>query len=179
MNTLSLLFLLLTSTSSFLTPSFFPKPTSSPTSSHVLKAEGFASKPPPREKSEAQINRELETGKFDELASTGGQEYQIYVRLFGQDAESWLPCGQIAVPRGEQVSRAIYSNEENVKKGTLRTWAGLRGKESEMEFGYNLKIYPDDVIEVAKKEVEVKGFGGVGKWFSDLLSPVDTSDVKK
>ena len=104
---------------------------------------------------------------------------QIYVRLFGQDAESWLPCGQIAVPRGEQVSRAIYSNEENVKKGTLRTWAGLRGKESEMEFGYNLKIYPDDVIEVAKKEVEVKGFGGVGKWFSDLLSPVDTSDVKK
>lgn len=48
-----------------------------------------------------------------------------------------------------------------------------------MEFGYNLKIYPDDPIEVAKKDVEVKGFGGVGKWFSDLLSPVDTSDVGK
>lgn len=51
--------------------------------------------------------------------------------------------------------------------------------ENEFEFGYNLKIYPDDPVDVA-----IKGVGGtsdgpsVGNWISNLLSPIDNSQVK-
>ena len=74
-----------------------------------------------------------QAGKFDDISSTGGQSYQIFVRLFGQDGKSWLPSGQIAVPRGEQVGSAIYANEEGVKAAASRAWPSLKGSEAEME----------------------------------------------
>ena len=46
------------------------------------------------------------------------------------------------------------------------------------QFGFNLVIYPDEEIQVATKPSGASG-GGLGKWFSELLSPVDTSEVKK
>ena len=51
--------------------------------------------------------------------------------------------------------------------------------ELEFEYGYNLKIYPDDPVQVAMKG---KGGGGgdgpsFGNWISNLLSPVDASGV--
>ena len=39
-------------------------------------------------------------------------------------------------------------------------------------------MYPDEEIQVATKQTGGGG-GGLGKWFSELLSPVDTSDVTK
>mmetsp|Transcript_30059 Transcript_30059/g.59694 ORF Transcript_30059/g.59694 Transcript_30059/m.59694 type:complete len:185 (+) Transcript_30059:54-608(+) len=144
----------------------------------ALRAKGFADKPKPREKSEGQIKRESESAKFDDISSAGGQSYQIFVRLFGQDGKSWLPSGQIAVPRGEQVANAIYANEAGVKAAAARSWPNFKGKEEEMEFGFNLVIYPDEEIQVATKPSGASG-GGLGKWFSELLSPVDTSEVKK
>merc|ERR1712176_499802 len=119
----------------------------------MAERKGFgAAPPPPREKSEGQKKRESQSSKYDELASSGGQQYAIFVRKFGSDDESWLPCGAIAVPRGAQVSDAIYANEEALKQSILRTFDKLSEQDAnEFEFGYNLKIYPDDPIEVAKK----------------------------
>jgi hypothetical protein len=54
--------------------------------------------------------------------------------------------------------------------------------EMEFEYGYNLKIYPDDPIQVAMKG---QGGGGassgpsIGNWISNLLSPVDASGVSQ
>ena len=82
-------------------------------------AKGFGSsdsKPVPRAKSEGQQKREGESSKYDEISNTGGQEYSIFVRQFGSDDDSWLPCGAIAVPRGAQVTDAIYANSEALKK---------------------------------------------------------------
>jgi len=53
----------------------------------------------------------------------------------------------------------------------------LTGYEQEMEFGFNLKIYPDDPVEVAVKGGAKTG-PSIGNWISNLLSPVDASDVK-
>ena len=84
------------------------------------------------------------------------------------------------MPRGEQVAKAIYSNEEGIKKGILRTFPGMKEDSANFEFGYNLKIYPDDPIQLAVKPTgEISGFSAVTKWFDALLSPVDTSDVGK
>ncbi len=142
-------------------------------------AKGFGQKneTPKREKSVGQIQREAESTKYDEIAQTGGQEYNIFVRQFGSDDSSWLPTGSIAVPRGAQVSDAIFANEENLKVAIVRTYPKLRGYELEFEFGYNLKVYPDDPVEVAMKGGTKKGGMSVGNWISNLLSPVDTSGV--
>ena len=115
--------------------------------------------------------------KYDDLTAAGGQEYRVFVRQFGEtDAEAWFPCGAVVVPRGAQVADAIYANEERLKESITRQFKNLKGKEQEMEFGFNLKVYPDDPVEVAVKD----NTNRVDKlnplnWLSTLLSPVDTS----
>lgn len=143
-------------------------------------AKGFGSEETNKkvEKSEGQIKREKEASKYDELAATGGQEYSVFVRQFGSGDDSWLPCGAIAVPRGAQVSDAIYSNEVALKQAIVRTYPKLGGFEDEFEFGFNLKLFPDDPVEVAPKgAIKKEGFS-VGNWLSLLFSPVDASQPK-
>jgi len=152
---------------------------SSTSLSTALFAEkkGFGAAPQKREKSEAQIKREQESSKYDDIASSGGQEYNIYVRQFGSDDKSWLPCGAIAVPRAAQVSDAVFANEEALKTAIVRSYPKLRGYEEEFEFGFNLKVYPDDPIEVASKNgPRATGFS-FGNWVNTLLSPIDASKV--
>lgn len=102
----------------------------------------------------------------------------IFVRQFGSDDQSWLPCGAIAVPRNAQVPDAVFSNESSLKASIVRTYPKLRGYENEFEFGFNLKVYPDDPIEVAAKPSGPKQTGpSIGSWISTLLSPVDASQA--
>lgn len=158
---------------------YLPTSRTTTTASSILRAEGFGpSKPTSREKSDGQRKREAESSKYDQIASTGGQQYNVYVRQFGSDDKSWLPCGSIAVPRGAQVSDAVFANEQGLKDAITRTYPKLKGFEAEFEFGFNLKIYPDDPIDVAVKGSGVKKDGfSIGNWISTLLSPVDTSGV--
>jgi len=85
-----------------------------------LSAEkkGFGPTKPvePRVKSEKQIQREQGAAKYDEISKKGGQEYNVFVRQFGTDSKSWLPCGSVAVPRGAQVADAIYANEKGLQE---------------------------------------------------------------
>lgn len=150
----------------------------SSTSTTALAAKGFgAPKKQNKQKSDGQIKREQESSKYDEIASSGGQEYLIYVRQFGGDDKSWLPCGSIAVPRNAQVSDAVFANESGLKAGIVRTYPKLRGYENEFEFGFNLKVYPDDPIEVASKTLSKSSGPSIGNWISNLLSPVDASQA--
>ncbi|CAJ1946222.1 unnamed protein product [Cylindrotheca closterium] len=145
-------------------------------SSQALFAKGFdkSKKPASKEKSAAQIEREQMSNKYDDIAASGGQEYAIFVRQFGGEDGSWLPCGSIAVPRGAQVSDAIFGNEEPLKLSIVRTFPKLKGFEAEFEYGYNLKIFPDDPVEVATKNMKPAG-PSIGNWISNVLSPIDAS----
>jgi hypothetical protein len=130
------------------------------TTTTKLYVKGFGKQPDPAEAkkppSAASIERKQAVARYDEIAAQGGQEYRIYVRQFGGADDSWLPCGSIAVPRTAQVSNAIKANE----------------------FGYNLKIYPDDPVEVANLNARLPSQGfSIGNWISTLLSPVDASGV--
>jgi len=162
------------------TYAFVPATTKSITSvaNTHLYAKGFgAPAPEPRQKSQGQADREQKASKYDEIAATGGQEYRIFVRQFGSDDKSWLPTGSIAVPRGAQVSDAIFANEEGLRSAIVRAYPKLKGMELEFEYGYNLKIYPDDPIEVAMKGQGKSSGPSIGNWISNLLSPVDASGV--
>jgi len=141
-------------------------------------SKGFGKQEPKREISEGAKKRASESSKYDEISSTGGQEYSIFLRQFGSDDSSWLPCGAIAVPRGGQVSDAIFANEADLKKAIVRTYPKLQGQEDEFEFGYNLKVYPDDPVEVAVKGGAKSSGPSIGNWISNVLSPVDNSQVK-
>lgn len=139
-------------------------------------SKGFdkSAKPQKKQVSAGQAEREKMSSNYDKIAATGGQEYSIFVRQFGGEDGSWLPCGSIAVPRNAQVSDAIFANEENLKISIVRTFPKLKGYEAEFEYGYNLKMFPDDPVEVATKQTKVAG-PSVGNWLSNLLSPVDAS----
>jgi len=147
-----------------------------------MAAKGFASEselPKKREKSPAQKDREEKSSKYDEISKAGGQEYRIFVRQFGSGDTSWLPSGTIAVPREAQVSDAIFANEEGLKQSIVRMFPKLRGQESEFEFGYNLKVYPDDPVEVAVKSGPKSSGPSIVNWINNVLSPVDTSGVQQ
>jgi hypothetical protein len=145
-----------------------------------LMAKGFGNvdvtKKVAKSKSDGQVERERASSKYDEIAKSGGQEYSIFVRQFGSDDDSWLPCGSVAVARGDQVSNAIFGNEEALKTGITRTFPKLMGSEAEFEYGYNLKIYPDEPVTVATKRAGGDG-PSIGNWMSNLLSPIDASSV--
>lgn len=140
-------------------------------------AKGFDKKKTsePKQKSAGQVERERKSQQYDDIAASGGQEYAIFVRQFGGEDESWLPCGSIAVPRGAQVSDAIFGNEEALKTSIVRTFPKLKGYEAEFEYGYNLKIFPDDPVEVAMKGGAKSAGPSFGNWISNLLSPIDAS----
>ncbi len=142
--------------------------------------KGFGTPQEKREKSAGQAKRESESSKYDEIANSGGQQYSVYIRQFGGDDQSWLPCGAIAVPRGAQIADAVFANEEALKSAIVRTYPKLRGFEQEFEFGANLKIYPDDPIEVVSKSgSSVTSGPSIGNWISNLLSPIDASNVAR
>ena len=154
--------------------------------SSTAPKKGFGSDKPEEKvkeakpKTEGAQKRDEFSKKYDDIAAMGGQEYRIFVRQFGSTDQSWLPCGLIAVPRGSQVSTAIYSNVAELQKAIVRTYPKLKGMEQEFEYGYNLKIYPDDPIEVAKNtgptNENMFSFGG---WMKNLLSPIDTSTMPR
>jgi hypothetical protein len=144
----------------------------------MTKGFGKDTEQPKNDKSEGQIERERASTQYDKIAASGGQEYAIFVRQFGGDDKSWFPCGSIAVTRGDQVSNAIFGNEEALKSAIVRTYPKLRGYEAEFEYGYNLKIYPDEPVEVAVKR-NVSTGPSLGNWMSNLLSPIDASNVQK
>eukprot|EP00560_Eucampia_antarctica_P008345 CAMPEP_0197826742 /NCGR_PEP_ID=MMETSP1437-20131217/3651_1 /TAXON_ID=49252 ORGANISM="Eucampia antarctica, Strain CCMP1452" /NCGR_SAMPLE_ID=MMETSP1437 /ASSEMBLY_ACC=CAM_ASM_001096 /LENGTH=147 /DNA_ID=CAMNT_0043427311 /DNA_START=173 /DNA_END=616 /DNA_ORIENTATION=- len=141
-------------------------------------AKGFGEEKKARDKSGGQVKRESESSKYDELVDGGGQQYSIFVRQFGGDDGSWFPCGAVAVPRGAQVSDALFANEANLKEAIVRTYPKLKGYEAEFEFGCNLKIFPDDPVEVVMKGGAPSSGPSVGNWISNLLSPLDASKVQ-
>eukprot|EP00568_Trieres_chinensis_P013606 CAMPEP_0183292538 /NCGR_PEP_ID=MMETSP0160_2-20130417/1558_1 /TAXON_ID=2839 ORGANISM="Odontella Sinensis, Strain Grunow 1884" /NCGR_SAMPLE_ID=MMETSP0160_2 /ASSEMBLY_ACC=CAM_ASM_000250 /LENGTH=181 /DNA_ID=CAMNT_0025453503 /DNA_START=90 /DNA_END=635 /DNA_ORIENTATION=+ len=148
-------------------------------SSALHLAKGFGPAKPEKVKSDGQVKREGESSRYDDIAASGGQEYSIFVRKFGSDDQSWFPCGSIAVPRGAQVSDAIFANVPDLKTAIVRTYPKLKGEEGEFEFGYNLKVYPDDPIEVAMKGSGKKDGPSISNWINNVLSPVDASEVKR
>eukprot|EP00549_Striatella_unipunctata_P025540 CAMPEP_0118702962 /NCGR_PEP_ID=MMETSP0800-20121206/18239_1 /TAXON_ID=210618 ORGANISM="Striatella unipunctata, Strain CCMP2910" /NCGR_SAMPLE_ID=MMETSP0800 /ASSEMBLY_ACC=CAM_ASM_000638 /LENGTH=154 /DNA_ID=CAMNT_0006604335 /DNA_START=158 /DNA_END=622 /DNA_ORIENTATION=+ len=126
-----------------------------------------------------ELEQQAQANKYSKIASSGGQEYSIFVRLFGQEEEQWLPCGSVAVPRGKQVSDAIFANRENMEIAIVRSFPQLDGLEREFEYGYQLSIFPDDPIEIANKRKNANDDGfSIGGWISNLLSPIDDSNVR-
>jgi hypothetical protein len=86
---------------------------------------------------------------YDQFKDDGTPEYEIYIRVQGK--KSWFPVGAIAVKRSNQINHAIFDNLEELQKGAFRLFPILKKNQTQLEYGYRLKGFKDDEIELAQR----------------------------
>ncbi|HBB36275.1 MAG TPA: hypothetical protein DDZ80_07895 [Cyanobacteria bacterium UBA8803] len=87
--------------------------------------------------------------KYDEMKKSGLPEFNIYVRVKGQN--TWLPAGSMTVNRSSAINQALFQQEEELLKGVFRLFPKLRQNQSQLEYGYRLKEFKDEPIVVATR----------------------------
>jgi hypothetical protein len=111
--------------------------------------------------------------KYDEMKSSGMPEFNIFVRIQGQ--ANWLPAGSMTVNRSSLINQALFQQEEELLKGVFRLFPKLRKHQGQLEYGYRLKEYKDEPIQVATRPQATAGnliqstLLGIKDRFSSLL----------
>lgn len=127
---------------------------------------GFGKKVHKEKKQTASAAKRAEASKqFDEFKSKGLPEYEIYIRIQGK--KQWFPVGAIAVKRSNQIHAAIFDNEEELRKGAFRLFPVLKKNQANLEYGYRLKEFKDEPIELAQRPV-AKGANPVQQVLSQV-----------
>lgn len=138
--------------------------------------KGFGPPPPkrnPMPKSQKRVQKDSASKAYDDMAAAGIPEYNIFIKPKG--TEDYLPAGVMAVPRSQQVSEAVFEQEENLKNAAFTFYDKLKAFD-EFEYGYTLKMFPDDPITPIEKRAP--STNPVANFFSGLLSPVNTAGMK-
>ncbi|BAU10801.1 hypothetical protein LEP3755_12930 [Leptolyngbya sp. NIES-3755] len=102
-----------------------------------------------KKKSTGNEKRANASRQFDDFKSQGLPEYEIYLRVQGKKQLQWFPIGAIAVKRSTQINAAIFANEEELLKGAFRLFPKLRQERDSLEYGYRLKEFKDEEIQLA------------------------------
>lgn len=119
---------------------------------------GFG-KPKPTAKQSPQASKRLEAAKqLDKMRTEGVPEFEVYIRI--KDKKPWYPVGAIAVKRSNQINQAIFANRDDLLQGAFRLFPILRKNQNNLEYGYRLKEFKDEPIQVAV-EPQATGVGGV------------------
>jgi hypothetical protein len=69
------------------------------------------------------------------------------VRIKGQ--ENWLPVGSMTVNRSSQINQGIFEQEQELLKSIFHLFPKLRKHQNNLEYGYRLKEFKDEPIQVA------------------------------
>jgi hypothetical protein len=86
------------------------------------------------------------------MKQRGMPEYEVYLRIQGK--KQWFPVGAIAVHRSNQIHEAIYANEESLLQGAFRLFPVLKKNQNSLEYGYRLKEYKDEPIQLAVRPAQ-------------------------
>lgn len=108
--------------------------------------------------SKRSIERAEASKTYDRMKTDGVPEFEIYIRI--QDKKNWFPVGAIAVKRSSMIHHAIYDNEEQLLQGAFRMFPVLQKNRANLEYGYRLKEFKDEPIQVAVKPA-TKGLSGI------------------
>lgn len=112
-----------------------------------VKPVGFGGATAPPAKRRVSKRKE-KADQFEQMKQKGLPEFSIFVRLPDRD---WLPAGVMAVERSNQIERAIFQQEAELKKNIFRLLPKLQKSADQLEFGYRYKQFPDEPIVVAKR----------------------------
>ena len=123
-------------------------------------------------KSATKIERERASAAYEEAKASGVPDYRVYVAAGG--SEDWAPVGCVTVPRTEKVEQSIYGNLDSLKSAVFSAYPGLKAEEDTLRFGYNLAVFPDDPVKLAKPEVAAETTNPFKKFAKDLTNPMNT-----
>ena len=85
--------------------------------------------------------------QYDEMKKSGMPEFNIFVRVEGQ--KNWFPVGSMTVNRSNQINKAVFDQQEELLKGAFRLFPKLRKNQNRLEYGYRLKEFTDEPIQLA------------------------------
>jgi hypothetical protein len=86
--------------------------------------------------------------QFEVMKADGNPEFEVYIRIKGK--KNWYPVGAIAVKRSSQINRAIFDSEDQLLQGAFRLFPILRKNQNQLEYGYRLKEFKDESIQLAE-----------------------------
>ncbi|MBF2074141.1 MAG: hypothetical protein IGS50_10335 [Synechococcales cyanobacterium C42_A2020_086] len=108
---------------------------------------GFGKTQAPLKVSKRSTERAQAAKQYEQMKSEGLPDYEIYLRIHGK--KNWYPVGVIAVKRSSQINQAIFGSQTELLQGAFRLYPVLRKHQQHLEFGYRLKEYKDEPIQVA------------------------------
>ena len=115
-----------------------------------MTTRGFGKVETPKKSVSKQTAKRQEASKqYDKMKTEGVPEFNIYMRIQGK--KQWYPVGSIAVKRSSQINMAIYDSEKDLREGAFRLFPILRKNQANLEYGYRVKEYNDEPIQVAVK----------------------------
>jgi Family of unknown function (DUF6523) len=114
----------------------------------MTDTRGFgAAKPQPKVSKRSQ-ERTSAAKQLDKMRSDGLPEYEVYIRIQGK--KQWYPVGALAVQRSSQINHAIYDSQAQLLQGAFRLFPILKKNQTQLEYGYRLKEYKDEPIQLAE-----------------------------
>lgn len=117
---------------------------------------GFGQPTTPKPKSSKRAaERKKAASQLDKMRADGTPEFEVYARIQGK--KQWYPIGVVAVQRSSQVNRAIYDSEEQLLQGAVRLYPVLRKYQGQLDYGYRLKEFKDEPIQIAEPPKSVTG----------------------
>ena len=108
---------------------------------------GFGKAQPKPSPSKRAVARTEAVKRYDKLKAEGIPDFEVYIRIQGKKA--WYPVGSIAVKRSDQINQAIFNSQENLLQGAFRLFPVLRKHSTQLEYGYRLKEFKDEPIQLA------------------------------
>lgn len=85
--------------------------------------------------------------QYDQMKSDGIPDFEVYIRVRGKKA--WYPVGSLAVKRSSLINKAIFDSQDQLLQGAFRLFPVLRKNQNQLEYGYRLKEYKDEPIQLA------------------------------
>jgi len=139
----------------------------------MANSTGFGKPKQTKQPSKNAEKRAKASSQYDKMKADGLPEFNIFVRVKNQ--KNWFPAGSLAVSRSSQINQAIFQQEAELLQGAFRLFPVLRKNQNNLEYGYRLKQYPDEEIQVAVPPQFGEGNGlqgivnGVKDTFAGLL----------
>lgn len=85
--------------------------------------------------------------QYEQMTADGTPDYEIYIRIQGK--KNWYPVGVIAVKRSSQINQAIFGSKDELLQGAVRLYPFLRKYQQNLEYGYRLKAFKDEPVQLA------------------------------
>lgn len=117
--------------------------------------------------SKRSAERAVAAQQYEQMKTDGTPDFEVYIRI--QDKKTWYPVGVIAVKRSSQIDRAIFDSQQDLLQGAFRLYPILRKHQHQLEYGYRLKEFKDDPIQLAVPSQAQAG-GGLFAQVKDRVS---------